>query len=75
MIGFTNYGAWGELVAIQKDTVYKMPPGMSFQDGAALPMNYLTAYVMLFEIGNLKKGQSVLIHSAGGGVVSFAYTI
>ncbi len=43
---------------------------MSFQDGAALLMNYLTAHLLLFDIGNLRNGQSVLVHSVGGGVVS-----
>lgn len=43
---------------------------MSYQDGAALPMSYLTAYILLFDIANLRQGQSVFTHSVGGGVVS-----
>ena len=42
---------------------------MSFHDGAALLMNYLTAYLLLYQIGHLQDGQSVIVHSAGGGVV------
>ena len=61
--------AWAELVTVTSQYVYKMPTGMSFQDGAALAMNYVTAYMMLFEMANLKKGDSVLCHSMGGGVV------
>lgn len=64
--------AWAELVCIPAQFVYHMPSGMSFQDGAALLMNYLTAHLLLFEIGNLRNGQSVLVHSVGGGVVSTA---
>lgn len=41
---------------------------MSWHDGAALPMSYLSAYIMLFDIGNLKKGMTVFAHSVGGGV-------
>jgi NADPH:quinone reductase-like Zn-dependent oxidoreductase len=41
---------------------------MSFRDAAALSYNYLTAYILLFELGGVKSGQSVLYHSAGGGV-------
>ena len=52
-----------------------MLPGMSFQDAAAFFMNYVTAYLLLFDIGNLRPGQSVLVHSAGGGVVSIVIII
>ncbi|XP_041376044.1 synaptic vesicle membrane protein VAT-1 homolog-like [Gigantopelta aegis] len=68
VIGFTNYGAWAELAAIPSNHVFKMPDNMSFQDGAALVMNYVTAYVLLFDLANLRKGHSVLVHSVGGGV-------
>ncbi|EDV21799.1 expressed hypothetical protein [Trichoplax adhaerens] len=45
-----------------------MPDSMSFEEGAAIPVNYLTTYVMLFNFGNLQEGQSVLCHMAAGGV-------
>ncbi len=45
-----------------------MPEAMSFEEGAALPVVYLTAYHMLYYLGNLHQGERVLIHSAGGGV-------
>ena len=70
MIGFCDYGAWGEAVVVPANYVYKMPSNMSYQDGAALTMNYLTAYIMLFDIANLRKGMSVFFHNVGGGVVS-----
>ncbi len=41
---------------------------MSFREAAVLPVSYLTAYMLLFEIGNIKSGQTLLFHSAGGGV-------
>jgi NADPH:quinone reductase-like Zn-dependent oxidoreductase len=41
---------------------------MSFREAAVLPVAYLTAYILLFEIGNIKQGQTLLFHSAGGGV-------
>ena len=43
--------------------------GMSFDDGAAFFMNYVTAYILLFDIGNVRSGHSILMHSIGGGVV------
>lgn len=41
---------------------------MTFKDAAALSYNYLTAYILLYELGGIKPGQTVLFHSAGGGV-------
>lgn len=41
---------------------------MSFREAAVLPVAYLTAYMLLFEIGNIKPGQTLLFHCAGGGV-------
>lgn len=70
VIGFCDYKGWSELVTIPSQFVYKMPENMSYQDGAALPMSYLTAYILLFDIANLRQGQSVFTHSVGGGVVS-----
>lgn len=43
---------------------------MKYEDAAAIIMNYIVAYILLFELGNLTAGKSVLFHSAGGGVVS-----
>jgi len=39
---------------------------MSFEDAAALVVNYVTAHMMLFDFGNLRRGQSVLVHMAAG---------
>lgn len=41
---------------------------MTFREAAVLPIAYLSAYILLFEIGNIKPGQKLLFHSAGGGV-------
>ena len=75
VIAFTDYGAWGELVVAPAKYVFKMPSNMSYQDGAALPMNFLSAYIMLFDIGNLQKGMSVFAHNIGGGVVSLEFVL
>jgi NADPH:quinone reductase-like Zn-dependent oxidoreductase len=48
--------------------VLPMPDDLSFTDGAALPVNYLTAYHMLFRVANLRPGARVLVHMAAGGV-------
>ncbi|XP_077983430.1 synaptic vesicle membrane protein VAT-1 homolog-like [Glandiceps talaboti] len=68
VIAITNYGAWSELVTVATKQCFHMPDGMSFDDAAALPISYATAHILLYEIGNLKKGKSLLVHSAGGAV-------
>lgn len=68
VMAVTDYKAWAEHVAVSETFVYKLPTSMSYEEGAALFMNYVTAYILLFELGNLRPNQSVLVHSAGGGV-------
>ena len=48
--------------------VFARPAGLSAIDAAAIPINYLTAWQLLVVMGGLKKGETVLIHSVGGGV-------
>src|SRR2546425_6449326 len=45
-----------------------MPARMSFEEGSAIPVNYLTAVLMLRHFGNVKGGERVLVHAAAGGV-------
>ncbi|XP_068725582.1 synaptic vesicle membrane protein VAT-1 homolog [Montipora capricornis] len=61
-------GAWSEYVSVPADLCFLLPESMSFEDAAALPVNYLTAYFMLFHCANLGRRKSVLIHMAAGGV-------
>ncbi|KAK7913119.1 hypothetical protein WMY93_013330 [Mugilogobius chulae] len=68
VMAFVNYNAWAEVVCTSVDFVYKMPDEMSFAEGAAFSLNYVAAYMMLFEVANLREGMSVLVHSAGGSV-------
>uniref|UniRef100_A0A8C6WHE3 Vesicle amine transport 1 n=1 Tax=Neogobius melanostomus TaxID=47308 RepID=A0A8C6WHE3_9GOBI len=68
VIVLARSGVWQEVVVVPADRAIIMPDQMSFEEGAALPINYLTAYLMLFEMANIKPGKSVLIHMAAGGV-------
>ncbi|XP_034052912.1 synaptic vesicle membrane protein VAT-1 homolog-like [Gymnodraco acuticeps] len=68
VMAFVNYNAWAEVVCTPADFVYKMPEEMSFAEAAAFSLNFVAAYMMLFEVANLREGMSVLVHSAGGGV-------
>jgi NADPH:quinone reductase len=62
------YGGAADVVAIDADSVFPLPDGLSFEQGAALPMNYLTAQFALATRGQLAKGETVLVHGAAGGV-------
>ncbi|KAI1230266.1 hypothetical protein IHE44_0010231, partial [Lamprotornis superbus] len=61
-------GLWQEVVNVPASLTFPMPEGMSFEEAAALLVNYITAYMVLFDFGNLRPNQSVLIHMAAGGV-------
>ena len=62
------YGGGAELLAAPVDGVFALPDAISFDEGAALPMNYLTAHFALVERAGLKPGETVLVHGAAGGV-------
>lgn len=66
--GCLPYGGAAELVGAGPDAVFPLPDGLSFEQGAAIPMNYLTAQFALDRRGGLRSGETVLVHGAAGGV-------
>ena len=64
----TEFGGYATQVVVSADDVIALPDAISFQQGAAIPVNYGTAWAGLIGYGNLKPGERVLVHSAGGGV-------
>nr|XP_060615831.1 synaptic vesicle membrane protein VAT-1 homolog [Anolis sagrei ordinatus] len=65
-------GLWQEIVTVPANQTFLMPEGMSFEEAATFLVNYITAYMVLFDFGNLRSNQSVLVHMAAGGVGSAA---
>jgi NADPH:quinone reductase-like Zn-dependent oxidoreductase len=63
-----RFGGYAEKAAAGADGVVALPESMSFEQGAAIPVNYATAWEGLIRAGNVEPGERVLIHSAGGGV-------
>ncbi|KAG8512877.1 Synaptic vesicle membrane protein VAT-1 [Galemys pyrenaicus] len=61
-------GMWQEEVTVPSAQTFLMPEAMTFEEAAALLVNYVTAYMILFDFGNLRPGHSVLVHMAAGGV-------
>jgi synaptic vesicle membrane protein VAT-1 len=64
----TRFGGQSEMVAVKATHIFEKPEKLTFEQAAAIPVNYLTAYALLVVMGSLHAGESVLIHNAGGGV-------
>jgi NADPH:quinone reductase-like Zn-dependent oxidoreductase len=64
----TRFGGQAELVTVPADQAFPLPERLSFEQGAALVVNYATAYAAMVVMGSLREGDRVLIHAAGGGV-------
>ena len=61
-------GGLAESVAVDGHMVFPLPDGLPFDKAAALPLNYLTAHFALTRRAQLKKGETVLVHGAAGGL-------
>lgn len=61
-------GGFAETVVVDADMVFPLPDHVSFDKGAALPLNYLTGHFALLRRAGLRHGETVLIHGAAGGV-------
>ncbi len=65
---FLPHGAAAERVAVPASWVFPLPDAITFVQGAALPLNYLTAHFALAVRGQLRPGETVLVHGGAGGV-------
>jgi len=63
-----GYGAAAEVMAAGVDSVFRLPDNISFEQAAAIPMNYMTAEFALGLRAQLQPGETVLVHGAAGGV-------
>ncbi len=68
VVAGTRFGGQVELLTVPADQALPLPDEISFEQGAAFPVNYGTAYAALIVMGSLRKGDRVLIHAAAGGV-------
>lgn len=64
----TRFDGYSEVVSQPAQHVVPIGDGIDFETAAAVPVNYLTAWIMLEHLGHVKEGDTVLVHSAGGGV-------
>jgi NADPH:quinone reductase-like Zn-dependent oxidoreductase len=63
-----RFGGYAELVSVRKNQILPLPDDWSYEEGAAMPVVYATAYAGLVSFGNLRAGERVLIQAAAGGV-------
>ena len=62
------YGCWQEVISVPAERVLPLPDGMSFEAGAAAPLNYLTGLFALVRRARAQAGETLLVHGAAGGV-------
>jgi NADPH:quinone reductase-like Zn-dependent oxidoreductase len=68
VLTLTDFGGYAEQVAVGVEYVWEKPAKLSFEQAAAIPLNYITAWGLLVAMGGISRGDTVLIHNAGGGV-------
>ena len=68
VLAMTGFGGYSEKVCLDARRVIPIPDSVSFDQAAAIPVTYGTAFHMLVHLGRISKGDSVLIHHAAGGV-------
>lgn len=68
VLAVTHFGGYADTVIVAAGVAFPVPPGFSDAEAAAIPVNYLTAFVALYRMANVAAGETVLIHGAGGGV-------
>jgi NADPH:quinone reductase-like Zn-dependent oxidoreductase len=64
----TRFGGYAEIVNVAAHDSVALPDSLSFEQGAAVPVNYATAWAALHGYGSLRAGERVLVHAAAGGV-------
>lgn len=79
VIAFTRFGGYSEQVVTPEKAVVPLPDSLSFEEGAAIPVNYATAWIALKSMARLAPGDRVLIEQAAGGVgiaaIQFAHNV
>jgi len=68
VVCMTRFGGYSTQVVVPAANAVRRPPGLNAVDAAAIAVNGITAWMMLEEMGRIREGDRVLVHSAGGGV-------
>jgi len=68
VFALTRFRGYADTVVVPRIQTFEKPATLSFEQAAAIPVNYLTAWQLLVVMGALKPGETLLIHNAGSGV-------
>jgi NADPH:quinone reductase-like Zn-dependent oxidoreductase len=68
VVALTRFGGYADRVVVPDAFAFPIPGTLDFVDAAAIPVNYLTAFIALYRMTNVTAGETVVIHGAGGGV-------
>jgi synaptic vesicle membrane protein VAT-1 len=68
VLAMTRFGGYADRVVVPALFAFPIPDGLDDAAAAAIPVNYLTAFLALYRMANLLEGETVLVHGAGGGV-------
>jgi synaptic vesicle membrane protein VAT-1 len=68
VLALVRFGGHADTVCAPAASVLEMPEGATFEEAAALPVNYATAWLVIFRWASVRPGERVLVHMAAGGV-------
>jgi len=68
VMGVTRFGAYATRVAVPRQHLFALPRGFDTRQAAGFPTVFLTAYHALFNLAHVREGETLLVHSAAGGV-------
>jgi NADPH:quinone reductase-like Zn-dependent oxidoreductase len=75
VLAFTRFGGYSDVVCAPAELVLPIPENLDFDGAASIPVNWLTAWIMLVRLGGVREGDWVLVHACGGGVGTAAVQI
>lgn len=75
VLSLCRFGGYSDVVCVPAANVVALPDSLGFEAAAGIPVNYLTAWLMLVELGHVQAKHTVLIHAAAGGVGQAALQI
>ena len=75
VLAFTRFGGYSDVVCAPAEFVAPIPEELDFGGAASIPVNWLTAWLMLVRLGNVRAGDKVLVHACAGGVGTAAIQI
>jgi NADPH:quinone reductase-like Zn-dependent oxidoreductase len=68
VVALASFGGHSDTVCVPERQAFAIPHGKDFTEAAAIPVNYLTAYHILFRTAHVQPGERVLVHMAAGGL-------